>query len=131
MIPAFNEEARLPRYLDEVVTFFDGRGEPWEVVVVDDFHGLVRWTGLRDVADSQCGFKAFREGAAEALFGALETTGLGFDVELLLRTHRCGYRIAEVAVNWTDRPGGKVGVIADGPAILWQIPRARRRVRRA
>lgn len=36
VIPAFNEARRLPRYLDEVVTYFEGRGEPWEVLVVDD-----------------------------------------------------------------------------------------------
>jgi dolichyl-phosphate beta-glucosyltransferase len=36
VIPAFNEAARLPRYLDEVVGFLEARGKPYEVVVVDD-----------------------------------------------------------------------------------------------
>ena len=36
MIPAFNEEHRLPAYLEGVVAYFDGRGESYEVVVVDD-----------------------------------------------------------------------------------------------
>jgi len=36
VIPAFNEAIRLPPYLDEVVGFLEGRGEPYEVVVVDD-----------------------------------------------------------------------------------------------
>jgi dolichyl-phosphate beta-glucosyltransferase len=36
VIPAFNEAERLPAYLEEVVGFFDGRGEPYEVLVVDD-----------------------------------------------------------------------------------------------
>jgi dolichyl-phosphate beta-glucosyltransferase len=36
VIPAFNEERRLPRYLGEVVTYFDGRNEPYEVLVSDD-----------------------------------------------------------------------------------------------
>ena len=36
VIPAFNESRRLPPYLEEVVGFFEGRGEPWECVVVDD-----------------------------------------------------------------------------------------------
>lgn len=36
VIPAFNEAARLPRYLDEVVGFLEDRGEAYEVVVVDD-----------------------------------------------------------------------------------------------
>jgi dolichyl-phosphate beta-glucosyltransferase len=36
VIPAFNEALRLPRYLVEIVTYFDGRGEPYEVLVADD-----------------------------------------------------------------------------------------------
>ncbi len=36
VIPAFDEAPRLPAYLHEVVAFFDGRGEPYEVVVADD-----------------------------------------------------------------------------------------------
>lgn len=36
IIPAFNEAVRLPRYLDEVVGFLEGRGQGYEVVVVDD-----------------------------------------------------------------------------------------------
>jgi dolichyl-phosphate beta-glucosyltransferase len=36
VVPAFNEAARLPRYLEEIVQAFDGRGEPYEVIVVDD-----------------------------------------------------------------------------------------------
>jgi dolichyl-phosphate beta-glucosyltransferase len=36
VIPAFNEALRLPRYLAEVVTCFDGRDEPYEVLIADD-----------------------------------------------------------------------------------------------
>jgi dolichyl-phosphate beta-glucosyltransferase len=36
VIPAFNEALRLTRYPEEVADFFAGRGEPYEVLVVDD-----------------------------------------------------------------------------------------------
>jgi dolichyl-phosphate beta-glucosyltransferase len=36
VIPAYNEALRLPPFLDTVVAHFEGRGEPYEVVVVDD-----------------------------------------------------------------------------------------------
>ena len=36
VIPAFNEAARLPSYLDEVVAFLEGRAEGYEIVVVDE-----------------------------------------------------------------------------------------------
>ena len=30
VIPALNEARRLPPYLDDVMAFFEGRGEPYE-----------------------------------------------------------------------------------------------------
>jgi len=36
VIPAYNEAHRLPRYLREVVSYLDGRDEPYEILVVDD-----------------------------------------------------------------------------------------------
>lgn len=36
VIPAYNEAARLPSYLRQVTAFFDGRGDPYEIIVVDD-----------------------------------------------------------------------------------------------
>jgi dolichyl-phosphate beta-glucosyltransferase len=227
IIPAFNEAARLPRVLDEVVEYLDGRGQPWEILVVDDgstdgtpdmvqamarrhpgirlircprnegkgaavrrgmlaargawrlftdadgatpiaelkrleialgagadvaigsrgladpavsvgarrhrvvagriFNRIVAWAGLRGIADSQCGFKAFSAAVAVALFEPLRTRGFAFDVELLLHARRRGYRITEVPVNWTDKPGSKSSVVRDGPRMIWQILQARRR----
>ena len=36
VIPAFNESQRLPPFLETVVAYFEGRDEPYEVIVVDD-----------------------------------------------------------------------------------------------
>src|SRR5262245_3435201 len=36
VIPAFNEAQRLPPFLERVVAYFEGRDEPYEVIVVDD-----------------------------------------------------------------------------------------------
>ena len=95
------------------------------------FNWCVARLGLRGVADSQCGFKAFTAAAAERLFGRLRTRGFGFDVELLLRAQAAGYRIVEVPVNWADQPGSKVTVLRHGPGMLWQILKARFRTGRA
>jgi dolichyl-phosphate beta-glucosyltransferase len=230
VIPAFNESARLPRYLEEIVSYLGTRGEPWEVIVVDDgstdgtadvvramaarcshvrllrqpanagkgaavragmlaargawrlfadadgatpiaelkrleaalsagadvaigsralaaagvvvrarrhrvaagrvFNALAEWFGLAGIHDSQCGFKAFTAAAAADLFPRVAIAGFGFDVELLLRARARGWRVVEVAVNWEDQPASKVGVLKDGPRMVWQILGARRRVAR-
>jgi dolichyl-phosphate beta-glucosyltransferase len=35
VIPAYNEAGRLPTYLKEIQAYFEGRDEPYEVIVVD------------------------------------------------------------------------------------------------
>jgi dolichyl-phosphate beta-glucosyltransferase len=230
VIPAFNEARRLPRYLTEIVTYFDGRNEPYEVLVADDgstdgtaeaagaivrvhptvrvlrhernegkgaavrrgmlaarghyrlfadadgatpilelkrleaalmagaqlavgsralldpsvsvvarphrvlagraFNWIVQRLVVPGVVDSQCGFKAFTASAAADLFAKLQTSGFGFDVELLLLARAAGYRVVEVPVNWTDQPGSKVRVLGNGPGMLWEIAMARLRMAR-
>jgi dolichyl-phosphate beta-glucosyltransferase len=228
VIPAYNEAGRLPGYLGEVVAYFDGRDEPYEVLVVNDgsrdetadrvreisrvhsavglvsfpenrgkgravragmriargalrlmadadgatpisevkrlepviqagadlvvgsrarcdpsvvrqtrlhrrlaghvFNLMARGLGVGEVLDTQCGFKLFRGEVADDLFGALYTEGFGFDVELLLLARRRGYRVSEVAVNWADQPGSKVGVLRHAPGMLREILAARWRL---
>jgi dolichyl-phosphate beta-glucosyltransferase len=94
------------------------------------FNFLVRRLGVAGVVDTQCGFKLFRGPVAETLFPLLTTDGFGFDVELLMLAERHGYRVAEVAVNWADQPGSKVGVLRDGPRMLLEVMAARRRLAR-
>ena len=36
IIPAFNEESRLPSYLSSIITYLKSRGGPSEIIVVDD-----------------------------------------------------------------------------------------------
>jgi len=36
IIPAFNEESRLPRYLSSIIAYLEGRGDPCEIIVVND-----------------------------------------------------------------------------------------------
>jgi len=77
------------------------------------FHFLVQSLTVRDVKDTQCGFKLFRSSVAHDLFSRMRMSGFSFDVEVLLMAQRRGYRIAEVPVNWTHQPGSKVRVVRD------------------
>jgi len=59
-------------------------------------------TGLRCVADTQCGFKFYRKDAARRIFGAQRIDGYMFDVEVLALAESLGYRIKEVPIQWRD-----------------------------
>ncbi len=84
-------------------------------------------SGLR-LRDTQCGFKAFRGDVGRWLFAHSSTDGFAFDVEVLMLANRCGMRIAEVPVRWTEVPGSKVR-FADPFKMSWDLLRIRRRVR--
>jgi dolichyl-phosphate beta-glucosyltransferase len=77
------------------------------------FRGLRRLFLLRDISDTQCGFKSCRREAALQVFPRLqffkrEERPQGwkvsaYDVELLYLFKRAGYSIKEVEVTWQNR----------------------------
>jgi glycosyltransferase involved in cell wall biosynthesis len=70
------------------------------------------------IADTQCGFKAFRGEVARQLFAAGTVDRFAFDAELLFLADRLGYRVLEVAVDWHAAPESKVRVVRDSLNML-------------
>jgi len=228
VIPAFNEAQRLPPFLEKVVAYFEGRDEPYEVIVVDDgstdgtaelvearrhptvtvlrlqpnagkgaavragmlaargayrvfadadgatpieelkrlepllvagadvvigsrvlvdpgvsvatrphrvaagrlFNWMVARMGLRGIADSQCGFKAFTAEVADRVFPELQTRGFGFDVEVLYRAEQAGYKIVEVPTRWINSPQSRVHPIRDSTMMFLELLAIPGRVRK-
>ena len=89
------------------------------------FNWLVRTWAVRDIQDTQCGFKSFRAGAAKTLFGKQTIDGLGFDVEVLFIAQKRGYRIAEVPINWHYRTHSKVKPVQDTVNMVREVWRVR------
>jgi dolichyl-phosphate beta-glucosyltransferase len=89
------------------------------------FHLLVEWLADGGVKDTQCGFKLFRSAVAQDLFSRMRMNGFSFDVEVLVMARRRGYRIAEVPVNWTHRPGSKVRLTLDSLHMAADLVRIR------
>jgi dolichyl-phosphate beta-glucosyltransferase len=58
--------------------------------------------GLKDIPDTQCGFKFFRRDAALAIFERQRIDSYMFDVEILYLATQAGYPIAQVPVRWRD-----------------------------
>ena len=91
------------------------------------FNSLVQRLGVRNIADTQCGFKLFRRSVAQDLFSVACVNGYALDLELLYISRQRGYRIAEVPVNWCDQPGSKVRPWRDGFAMLRELIAIRER----
>jgi len=82
--------------------------------------------GFRGITDTQCGFKAFRREAVQAIVPRLSLYGgaldgpvkgaavtSGFDVEMLFVARKLGYRIKEVPVAWDYRHTRRVNLLKD------------------
>lgn len=72
------------------------------------FNMVMRATTGLPFKDTQCGFKAFRRDASQAVFSRVRIERFGFDVEALYIAHKLGYTIREVPVVWNNVEGSKV-----------------------
>lgn len=91
--------------------------------------------GMREVSDTQCGFKAFKKEAAKKLFTRIDklhngfkkisgsSVSSGFDVELLYLAKHLGYRIKEVLVEWLYVETRRVSPIKDSVEGLMDLLR--------
>jgi dolichyl-phosphate beta-glucosyltransferase len=92
------------------------------------FNGLLRAiVGIR-LADTQCGFKAFRREAREAIFGMQQLDGFAFDVEVLLLAEKLGFKVEDMPVEWSNAEGSKVHIVRDSLRMLVDAIRVRRLV---
>jgi glycosyltransferase involved in cell wall biosynthesis len=78
------------------------------------------------VSDAQCGFKAGRREAIQALLPLVENEHWFFDSELLHLAEQAGLRIHEVPVDWTEDPDSRVQIVATAIEDLRGIARLRR-----
>lgn len=90
---------------------------------------LIQKILLKGIADTQCGFKAVHERAAEEIFSAAQVPGWGFDIEMLVLARQFGYRVKEIPVLWSHSPPSKVGAAAylqtlrETLTIRWRLSR--------
>lgn len=89
------------------------------------FNLFVRFFVSPDIRDTQCGFKAFRREAAQAIFSCQTIPGFGFDVEILYLARKFGYRILEVPVHWGNDERTKVRPLRDGQRMFLDLLRIR------
>lgn len=88
------------------------KNAPWyRKIMAVVFLTIRRLFILRDIIDTQCGFKCFKNKVAKEIFSNLkiyakkgkEISGgrvTAFDIEVLFLAKKWGYKVKEVAVNW-------------------------------
>ena len=90
------------------------------------FNGLVNILTGVGLADTQCGFKAFRAPAAKLLFHCSVTERFAFDVEILSLARKFGLVIAEVPVQWLRVTGSQIRPWTDARSMVGDVYRAGR-----
>jgi dolichyl-phosphate beta-glucosyltransferase len=68
-------------------------------------------TGLRDVSDTQCGFKFFQHHVAKQIFAMQKIDGYMYDVEILLLAQRLGLEIHEIPIRWRDDGDSRLDLV--------------------
>ncbi len=83
------------------------------------------------LSDSQCGCKAFRKDAAQAIFSRCTVDGFAFDFEALMWAEQKGFRVKEMPVKIINHRESKIRLLRDTAKMLKDLSRIRRNVKRA
>jgi dolichyl-phosphate beta-glucosyltransferase len=75
-------------------------------------HCMHMVVGLRNVHDTQCGFKFFRGPVAHDLFQRMRIDGYMFDVELLYLAQQSHYHGKEVGIRWRDDGDSRLALVS-------------------
>ncbi|HST08738.1 MAG TPA: dolichyl-phosphate beta-glucosyltransferase, partial [Terriglobales bacterium] len=75
--------------------------------------------------DTQCGFKAFTQRAAKAIFPRQHIERWGFDPEILFLTRKFGMKVEEVPVEWAHSEDTRINPMRDGIRMFIEMLRVR------
>jgi len=79
-------------------------------IISRGYNLLLRTALSNSCSDAQCGFKALRRDAVDAVLPLVEDEAWFFDTEVLITAQRLGLRIHEVPVDWVDDLDSRVAV---------------------
>jgi len=85
------------------------------------FNLLLRSTLGLQFADTQCGFKAFRQPAVQAIFPLQKIERWGFDPEILFLARKFGFQVKEVPVLWGHSGGTRIHPLKDGSRMFLEM----------
>ncbi len=93
---------------------------------------MFHWFVIHDMkipaefTDTQCGFKIYRGDIARHLYGECITDGFTFDIEIIMRAQKEGYRIKEFPIDWTCDPDSRLSPTRSSWRVLSELLKIRR-----
>jgi len=85
------------------------------------FNLILRLTLGLQFADTQCGFKAFKKPAVQAIFPLQKIERWGFDPEILFLARKLKFKTVEVPVAWAHREGTSINPLVDGSRMVMEM----------
>lgn len=83
----------------------------WGSRVINYF---IQTLAVPKIKDTQCGFKLFKQKAAQEIFKRQTFDRFSFDIEVLAIARKTKHWIKEVGITWYDDPHSTVNPIKDG-----------------
>lgn len=91
------------RFLPEAAVY--QRQSPIRTIMSKTFIGIIHLLYHLPFQDTQCGAKVFKRPIITTVLPELHEAGFIFDIELLWKLQRHGFKITEVPIHWVDQPG--------------------------
>lgn len=101
----------------------------WRQTMGKVFNKVIRVLVLDGFSDTQCGFKLFSGNIARLLFKEAQINRFAYDVEILARAKKNGYKVSEVPVKWNNSLDSRVSPIFDSLQMLKDIFKIRKLLR--
>jgi dolichyl-phosphate beta-glucosyltransferase len=96
---------------------------------------IFHWFVIHDMkipaefTDTQCGFKMYKGDVARHLYGEAVTDGFSFDIEIIMRAQKEGYRIREFPIDWTCDRDSRLSPTRSSWRVLSELLTIRRTLR--
>jgi dolichyl-phosphate beta-glucosyltransferase len=96
---------------------------------------IFHWFVIHDMkipaefTDTQCGFKMYKGDVARHLYGEAVTDGFTFDIEIIMRAQKEGYRIREFPIDWTCDRDSRLSPTRSSWQVLSELLRIRQMLR--
>jgi glycosyltransferase involved in cell wall biosynthesis len=89
------------------------------------FNLMLRITLGLKFKDTQCGFKAFKQPAVQAIFPLQKIERWGFDPETLFLARKFKFKVQEIPVAWGHSGGTRIHPLVDGSRMFIEMLRIR------